>query len=102
MTRPSDPLCYDPSTPFRIQESVPTHFADKFSVGLTCQASNSEVACNVETDVRRGRSDDPESPMSYTGRGRGWGHRSGSRVVEQVGKTKYVDEYVYARQLFLN
>jgi len=91
MIRPSDLLAYDPSTPPRIQESLPTRLEDEFSVGFTCQASSSEVACDVETDVRRGRPDDTESPTSATDRGRGESRRSGSRVVEQMGKTEYVD-----------
>ena len=102
MIRPSDPFAYDPSTPSSVQESVSTRLEDKFSVGLTCQASNAEVACNVETDVRRRRSDDPESPTSATDRGRSENRRTGSRVVEQMGKTEYVDEYSYARRLFSN
>jgi hypothetical protein len=96
MIRPSDLFAHDdPSTPSRVQESVPARLEDKFSVGLTCQASSSEVACNVETDVRRGRSDDTEDPISVTDRGRGESCRSGSRVVEQMGKTEYVNEYLY-------
>ena len=91
MIRPSDLFAYDPSTPPRIQESVPTRLEDEFSVGLTYQASSSEVASDVETDVRRGRPDDTESPTSATNRRRDENCRSGSRVVEQMGKTEYVD-----------
>ena len=102
MIRPSDLFAHDPSTPSGVQEFVPTRLEDCFSVGLTCQAGDSEVACNVETDVRRGRSDDPESLPSATDRGRGESRRSSSGVVEQMGKTEYVDDYVYTRQLFSN
>jgi hypothetical protein len=55
-TTGSDLFVYNPPTSSRVQESVPTRLEGKFSVGLTCQASNSKVTCNVETDVRRDRS----------------------------------------------
>lgn len=103
MIRPSALFAhYDPSPPSRVQESVPTRLEDEFGIGLTCQASNAEVARDVETDVRRGRSDDPEGPTSPADRRRGKSRCSGSRVVEQMGKTEYVDERMCVRQLFSN
>jgi len=102
MIRPLDLFTYDPPTPSRVQESIPTRLEDEFSVGLTRQAGNAEVARNVETDVRRGCSDDPESPMSPTNRGRGKSRCSGSGVVEHMGETEYVGERVPTKQLFWN
>lgn len=102
MIRPSHLFTYDPPTSSRVQESVPTRPEDKFGVSVTCQASSTEVACHVETDVRRGCSDDPESPISLKDRGWGQSRCSGSRVVEHMGKTEYVDILVSTKQMFSN
>lgn len=102
MIRPSHLSVYDPSTPSWFQESIPTCLEDKFGVGLTCQTSGAEVMRNVEAGVRRGGSDDPGSPKPPTDRGWGESRCSGSGVVEQMGKTEYVNERIYVKPLFSN
>ena len=66
MIRPSHLFTYDPSTPSGVQELISTRLEGKLSVSPTYQASDAEVARNVETDVRRGGSDDSEGPTPST------------------------------------
>jgi len=72
---------YDPSTSSGVQEPVSTRLEDKLCVGPTRQASNAEVARNVETNVRRGGLDDLDGPTPPTDRGWGESRRPGSGVV---------------------
>ena len=95
MIRPSHLFTHDLPTSSGVKEPISTRLEDKFCFGVACKASNAAVTCNVETNVRRGGSDDPGSPSSPTDRRRGEGCCSGSRLVEALGKTKYVDGYTY-------
>ena len=71
MIRPSHLSVDGPSTPSRVKQFIPACLEGKFSVGLTHQTSNAEITRNMETDVRNGGSNGPESSKFPTDRGRG-------------------------------